>query len=112
VSGVLVGVAVAGYNPVKTFIATGHTTVLANVAEWSDAVNLLLPANWSPRNPPVLHLREEAVKNLQTATVELLVYARPKASKAPVIAAPRPVTMRKRFCGPRMIRVTQHSRCV
>lgn len=72
--GDLVGVAVAGYDPVRVFAATGHTAVLANLGEWTEAVLLLLPAGWSQADPPVIQNHADAIANLQAATVEVLLF--------------------------------------
>ena len=80
-TGALMGVVAAGYDPVKVFVKTGYSAVLMNLGEWTDNALLLLPAGWSQADPPpAFHERAEAIKNLQAATVEILLFRGESAS--------------------------------
>ena len=87
-TGALTGVVVAGYDPLKMFVKTGYSAVLINLGVWADNALLLLPAGWSQADPPpVFHDRAEAIKNLQAATVEVLLFKADQAIPPAIMAS-------------------------
>ena len=73
-SGSLAGIAVAGYDSVKTFVSTGFTALLVNVGLKFEFALLTLPPFWVQEGQPAMMGRDEAIKNLARASVCLACY--------------------------------------
>ena len=73
-NGSLAGIAVAGYDPVKTFVSTGFTALLVNVGlKFSNAL-LTLPPFWVQEGQPSIMSRDDAIGNLARASVCFACY--------------------------------------
>jgi S1-C subfamily serine protease len=76
-NGSLAGIAVAGYDSVKTFLSTGFTPLLVNLGLKFENALLTLPPFWVQEGQPSIMTRDDAIRNLARSTVCLACYNRP-----------------------------------